>query len=230
MPEIRPSNAAPLLDDAAHCSGIRERILLGLVLFTLVRTGEVLAGDQASIPNATPDHGFRNLRQLPPSAFASTVAPGDFVALPADRIQAFSTTEFRPRRHTVFDSDIAVSVFTDAPTLRSTTVWQRMSEYKSQNRVRLLTLWESSGSTVSLQAGRRGDPSLQWTSRLMNRGGSTQGLLDRLFSVSFAGANTGFRNAARSTNAPSTPKPVSAGTSVVVPRSERGAPAYSAPR
>jgi hypothetical protein len=215
MPESRPSNAAPPLDDAPHCSGIRERILLGLMLFTLVRTGEALAGDQASIPNATLDPSLVNLRQSSPSTVASMAAPGDFAAPPADGMHVFSATEFRPRYHAAFDSDAAVSAFGDAPMLRSTTVWQRMSEYNSQNRVRLLTLWESSGSTVSLQAGTRGDPSLQWTSRLMNRGGSTQGLLDRLFSVSFAGANAGFRNATRPANAPATTKPVSAGTPAV---------------
>jgi hypothetical protein len=101
-----------------------------------------------------------------------------------------------------------VNLFSDSPLLRTTTVWQRMSDYKSHDRVRVLTLWESSGSTVSLQAGHRGDPSLQWTSRVMNHGGATQGLLDRLFSVSFAGATAGLRNAARSTSTQATPKPV----------------------
>jgi hypothetical protein len=212
MREFLSSNAAPLLGGAAPCSGMRERILLGLVLFTLVRTSEALAGDQASILNTALDPGLGN-RQLSPSTFASMGARGDFAAPQvADGTPAFSATEFRPRHHAAFDSDIAVSAFGDAPMLRSTTVWQRMSEYKSQNRVRLLTLWESSGSSVSVQAGRRGDPSLQWTSRLMNRGGSTQGLLDRLFSVSFAGANAGFRNATHAANAPAPPKPVSAGT------------------
>ena len=66
--------------------------------------------------------------------------------------------------------------------LRGTSVWQRLSDYKSHDRVRLLTLWESPGSTVSLQAGKRGDPSLQWTSRLMNRelGMPGRGFLRRL--------------------------------------------------
>jgi hypothetical protein len=217
MPESHPSNAAPLLDDAPHCNGIRERLLLGLILFTLVRTGEALAGDPVSIPNAALDPGPGNLRQASPSTFASMAAPGNFAAPATEGDQAFSTTEFRPRHRAIFDNDIAASAFGDAPLLRNTTVWQRMSEYKSQNRVQVLTLWESSGSTVSLQAGHRGDPSLQWTSRLMNHGGSTQGLLDRLFSVSFAGANTGLHNATRSQIAPATPKPVSAGTPAVVP-------------
>ena len=82
---------------------------------------------------------------------------------------------------------------------RDTTVWQRMSEYKSHDRVRVLTLWETSGSTVSLQAGRRGAASLQWTSRAMNRGGSTRGLLDRLIVGSLAGAGNRLRHSDRPT-------------------------------
>jgi hypothetical protein len=83
-----------------------------------------------------------------------------------------------------------------------------MAEYRSHDRVRLLTLWETSGGTVSVQAGKRGDPSLQWTSRAMNRGGATRGLLDRLFSVSLAGAASRLRNPSRSTSGPPTAKPV----------------------
>jgi hypothetical protein len=84
-----------------------------------------------------------------------------------------------------------------------------MSEYRSHDRVRLLTLWESSESTVSLQAGKRGDPSLQWTSRSMNRGGSTRGLLDRLFAVSLAGAGNRLRRSDRPTGAAAAPSQAS---------------------
>jgi hypothetical protein len=137
------------------------------------------------------------------AAPALTPAPGVFTMPTSGGVPVFSTTEFRPRKHTVFDRDPAVSEFTDAPMIHYTTVWQRLSEYKSHDRVQVLTLWESSGSSVSLQAGKRGDPSLQWTSRLMNRGGSTRGLLDRFFSASIAGAASGFHtSSSRSSNAP----------------------------
>src|SRR5260370_42117606 len=75
--------------------------------------------------------------------------------------------------------------------LRGTTVWQRLSDYRSRDRVRVVTLWETGGGSVSLQAGREGDPSLQWTSRLMSRGGATGGLLDQMFSTSLGGAARG---------------------------------------
>jgi hypothetical protein len=69
-----------------------------------------------------------------------------------------------------------------------TTVWQRLAEYRSLNRVQVVTLWETGGSSLSLQAGRKGDPTLQWTSRLMNRGRAPRGVLDKLFSTSLGGA------------------------------------------
>ncbi len=145
-----------------------------------------------------------------------TPATGVFAMPTSGGVPVFSTTEFRPRKRTVFDRDPALSAFTDAPMIHYTTVWQQLSEYKSHNRVQVLTLWESSGSSVSLQAGKRGDPSLQWTSRLMNRGGSTRGLLDRFFSASIAGAASGFRNSSsRSSSTPAAapkgaPPPVAA--------------------
>ena len=189
---------------------LRDRTLVGLVLFTLVRTGEVLAGDQASIANATLNADADHLhRSSPPARAAFVAAPDAFAAPTATGSQAFSTTDFRPRKRTIFDSDPLVNPFGDAPMLRGTTVWQRMSEYRSHDRVRVLTLWESSDSTVSLQAGKRGDPSLQWTSRWMNHGESTRGLLDRLFSVSLAGVGNRLRHADRPASAAAAPTPAS---------------------
>lgn len=207
MPEFHPSSEASPLDVAARSSGICDRILVGLVLITLVRTSEALAGDQASIANAELKTGAGNLRQSAQRMTAMAPSPGFFVAPAATDAPAFSATEFRPRKHTLFDRDPAVGAFADAPMLRGTTVWQRMEEYKSRDGVRLLTLWESSGSTVSLQAGKRGDPSLQWTSRTLNRGGSTHGLLDRWFSVSLAHAGEGFHRSSRPTKLPAEAKP-----------------------
>jgi len=208
MSEIRPHDDAPPPDDAGRCNSIRDRIFVGLVLITLVRTGEALAGDQASINNAAFDRDGGNVRHLSPSAPAAIATPGFFTAPTDAGHPVFSATDFRPRKHSVFDTDPAVNAFAEAPMLQGTTVWQRMSEYKSHDGVRLLTLWESRGSTLSLQAGNRGDPSLQWTSRTMNRGGSTRGVFDRLFSISISGAGSGLRNASRPTNAPAAPKPL----------------------
>jgi hypothetical protein len=206
MSEFRPSIVATQVKCTSLCNRIRSRILPGVVLFGLVHVGLASAEEQTFIARAPFDPVVDYFHPPPARAAAAMSTPGIFGAPILDGQQAFSTTDFRPRKRTVFDRDPVVNVFGDAPLLHTTTVWQRMAEYKSHDRVQVLTLWESSGSMVSLQAGKRGDPSLQWTSRLMNHGGSTQGLLDRLFSVSLAGATAGLRNATRSTSTSSTPK------------------------
>jgi hypothetical protein len=190
---------------------VPDRMLLGLVLFTLVRTSEALAGEQASV-KISPDSEIADLRQTAPFSAANAVSP-DFFKVPVlGDVHVFSATDFRPRKHTVFDADPLVSSFNDIPMLRGTTVWQRMSDYKSRDGVRLLTLWHAQGSSVSLQTGKHGDPSLQWTSQLTKRGEAAQGLFDQLFSVSLAHASNSLRSAPRPASAavPSTQLPVQA--------------------
>jgi hypothetical protein len=206
MSEFRPSNDSQPPASAARCTVVHERTLLGLVLITLVRANEALAGDAASVGNTAVAAGpvvvesSRPLTSSTPKIFD----PG-FLAIPqTDELHVFSATEFIPRKHTIFDREPAVG---DAPMLRGTTVWQRLEEYRSHDGVRLLTLWESRSSSVSLQAGKRGDPSLQWSSRLTSHGGPTRGLLDRLFSVSFAGAGNGLHNVTHAANTPAAAKP-----------------------
>ena len=207
MSEFRPSNEVPLADAAAHCNGLRDRMLIGLMLFTLVRSSEALAADQASLAPAALDAGVGGIRRSSQPIPTLTLPLDPFTLSAITEKPAFSATDFRPRKPTLFDKDPAASTFGETSLLRDTTVWQRLSEYRSHDRVRVLTLWESKSSSVSLQAGRRGDPSLQWTSRLMNRGGSTQGVLDRWFSTSLARAGMGLRNMthSRSTAPPTKP-------------------------
>jgi hypothetical protein len=191
MPECRPSNDAQPLGNAARCSTIHDRSLPGFLLIALLCCGDAVADERASNPGAAP---------------GSTVV--GFFTLPKDAgATPFSSSDFRPRKRTVFDRDPVSGTSADAPVLENTTVWQRMSEYRSQDRVRLLTLWESSVGAVSLQAGKRGDPSLQWNSRFMNHDGSTRGLFDRLLSVSFGGAHNGPHSATPASSTPATLKP-----------------------
>jgi hypothetical protein len=210
MSEFRPSNEVPLADAAAHCNGLRDRMLIGLMLFTLVRSSEALAADQASLAPAALDTGVSGIRRSSLPVPALTLPLDPFTLSAITEKPAFSATDFRPRKPTLFDKDPVASTFGETSLLRDTTVWQRLSEYRSRDRVRVLTLWESKSSSVSLQAGRRGDPSLQWTSRLMNRGGSTQGVLDRWFSTSLARAGMGLRNMTRPTSTAPPPKPAEA--------------------
>jgi hypothetical protein len=148
-----------------------------VVLLTLARAGEALAAEPA--PAAKFDAGDWH----PYTAF-SAFAPADKYQLPSlAESQSFPAKEFRPHGHSIFDTDSRLNG-ADEALMPTTTIWQRLSEFRTHDRVQLLTLWESRASTISLQTGKRGDPSLQWTSRLMNHGGATRGLLDRLFPVS----------------------------------------------
>jgi hypothetical protein len=103
----------------------------------------------------------------------------------------FSATEFRPRKSSMQAADPAsrTGPALDAPMLQGTSVWQQMAQYRSQDRVRVLTLWQARGSTLSLQAGRHGAPTLQWSTPWVSREGAPQGLLDRLFASPSRSAN-----------------------------------------
>lgn len=191
--------AASTACSAARGSSIRDRILLAMVLYTMVRAGQAVAGDQSANADwKLPADVLAEGRQPPSAASTATLpaaasAPSLGSLPPAffsiDRSfadgEGFSATEFRPRKHTATAAESAASAGfgQDAPMLQGTTVWQRMAEYKSQDRVRVLTLFETRSSTFSLQAGKHFGPSLQWSSRGMNRGGAARGLLDHLVSA-----------------------------------------------
>jgi len=190
-------------DGAQTCCTIRhfgvcDRMLVGLAILTIVRASEALAGEQVppTVSAAKPDLNVAreftrtSAFMLPlPSSYAAVPSSYHTVDLPV--FKSFSAAEFRPRGHSILEKDSRLGDAEDAPMLRGTTVWQRLSDYRSRDRVRVVTLWETGGSSVSLQAGKKGDPSLQWTSRLMNRGGATRGLLDQLLTTSLGGVARG---------------------------------------
>ena len=148
---------------------------------TLIRAGEALAGEQTSI--AIP--GKLEQKDLPPpTALSASLfpVPGTYSIPSVPEPKTFSTKDFRPRGRSLFEAP-KLNV-TDDALIDDTTVWQRLADYRIHNRLQVLTLWKSGASTVSLQAGKKGGPTLQWTSQLMNRGAATRGLLDRWFNVS----------------------------------------------
>jgi hypothetical protein len=201
------TDARPLADARGN-GGICDKMLVGLVLCTLVRAADAIAGEQAPIAAASVAPEMSELRPSPTADASALPLPAAFEPRDAPDAKAYSTTDFTPRRPSVFDAEPIANSSDEAPMLRGTTVWQRLSEYRVHDRVRLLTLWQSGASTVSLQAGKRGSPSLQWTSRLLNRGEVTHGLLDRLFSVRFAGAGSAQHSTARAAALPAISKPV----------------------
>ncbi len=186
---------------------------LGLTFLAIVRAAQALAGEQPTFavgpvkPDFNPNRTTTSLAPLltpMPENFEPSLE--SFQTLATPDAKTYSATEFRPRGRSVLDKD-PVEGTADASIIKGTTAWQRLDEYRAHNRVRVLTLWEGGGSSVSLQAGRRGDPSLQWTSRSMNRGGATRGLLDELFSVSLSSAGRGFKPTPRAQAADPAAKP-----------------------
>jgi hypothetical protein len=122
----------------------------------------------------------------------------------------FSSSEFRPRGPSILTAAGAPDYISDDPSraMSNATTWQRWREYRTRDRVRLLTLWESSASSFSLQASKKGDPSLQWASRVFNREGATRGLLDRVLAIAIGGAGERFKTARqKGPNEPFRPTP-----------------------
>jgi len=178
--------------------GACDRMLVGLAILAFLRASEALAGEQVppAVSAAKPD--FNIAREFAPASTFMLPLPSSYQTVPSSyeafdlpAFKTFSAAEFRPRGRSILEKDSRFGDPEDAPMLRGTTVWQRLKDYRSRDRVRLVTLWETGGGSVSLQAGRKGDPSLQWTSRLMNRGGATRGLLDQVFSTSLGGVARG---------------------------------------
>lgn len=173
--------------------------LVGLVLLTLVRSGEALAGEQVALSGDAQQPDFNVPPPRTPLSTSMVSIPATYQAPDPSESKTFPTRDFRPRAPSILEEDPRVDPFDDAPTIHSQTVWQRLAEYRAHDRVRLVTLWETGGGSISLQADRKGEPSLQWTSRLMNRGGATRGLLDKFLSASVAGASRGLHFAPHTT-------------------------------
>lgn len=135
----------------------------------------------------------------------------DVTRVPVESWQApkeWSVTDFKPRA----SLNLGLGLDPNATqSLRQTTVWQRLADYRGRDGVRLLTLWELPGSTLSIQTTRHGEPTLQWSSSSMNRGGATRGLFDSMIAASLGAAGFSQIMSARGNSAGSVPlniKPV----------------------
>lgn len=171
MTEREPANGTIRAQRRPCGGGFRKHALLALALVSCVCCGEAPAKDRPPGADAP----------LKPGAEAS--APFA-LSVPRGETRAFSATEFRPRRQGISGADAPghERSIIDAPML-DTSVARQLRESKSQDRVRLLTLWRSSASSVSLQAGRHGMPSLQWSTPWMHRDVVPRGLFDRILSI-----------------------------------------------
>ena len=96
--------------------------------------------------------------------------------------------EFQPRHSSLFvrspDAGLHSSgVMERSADLPQTSAWQRLGDFRSDDGIRLLTVWQTADSTIAVLQGKHGGASLQWTSHALNRGGASRGLLDHLFST-----------------------------------------------
>jgi hypothetical protein len=199
MSESGHANEAFAASSEARRSGIRDGVVLTLVLYTLVGASEALAGDAPPVAGAAARPHTNDLSQPTPSAPAPMSLPlslpSNFAAPAAFDFQPFSATEFRPRVHNsaLAGSTRASSLGIEPSLFESSSVWEQMAQSRSADRVRLLTLWQNRASSLSLQA-KRGGPSLQWSSPWMMRDRASRGLLDRWVPMPFrAGPGTAAR-------------------------------------
>jgi hypothetical protein len=153
---------------------------------------------------------FGTARSVPSAAAPGTPSSFDFIRRPytsrllseqlpmaprayrldaTPEIPSFSAKDFRPRGRSMFDIPVRPGGPEDTLSFNKNT-WQRLNEYRTRDRVRVLTLWESGVSAISIQTDRKGDPWLQWTSSVMNHGGASHGVLDQLFPTSLFGGTT----------------------------------------
>jgi hypothetical protein len=98
------------------------------------------------------------------------------------------TREFRPRTRAYPagspDAEFrSSSIFDRSADLPLTSSWQRMGDFRSEDGIRLLTVWQSADSTLAVHQGKHGAALLQWTSHALNRGGASRGLFDHLVSA-----------------------------------------------
>ena len=194
---------------STRCLGMCDSVTTLFTLVILTRGSAALADERFSMPLDLPRPTFSAPYDRPAFVPAPFELPASYQLLGVPELKSFPADEFRPRGRSILDVKTQADAAENAPMLRGNTVWQRLRDFRSHGRVRLLTLWETGGSSVSLQAGKKGEPSLQWTSRSLNRGGATRGLFDQLFSVSLASAGRNLHLPSRGTSpevAPNVPK------------------------
>jgi hypothetical protein len=176
---MEPIKAQP----RSRSNGLCECLLMALTLYCLA-PGGASAGER---PQTTDARRGADTQKAARAQIAAPSFPAPFAfSAPRAEMPVFWPTEFRPRKSGLLETAAVRSEASviDAPMLRDTSLAHELSQAKSQDRVRLLTLWQSQASSVSLQAGKHGSPSLQWSTPWMKRGTSSRGLFDRLLPAS----------------------------------------------
>jgi hypothetical protein len=179
----------------ARCIGFRESMLVALALYGLARADEAPAAEQAPRSDAARTPLAAPWFAPPSFSAVPLIAPPSFSVAPLIAPREFSASEFRPRIRGFAEADTVKSLgFAMDTPLQDTSVARQLAEFKSQDRVRLLTLWQNRASSLSLQAGKRGAPSLQWSTPFMHRNVAARGVFDRLLPALPHGSLAASRN------------------------------------
>jgi len=157
-----------------------ERGAFVLFVVLLVRAGCAFAEEPASsaqVPGREPPG--RNPARLADAGFSFTDVAPKF-QLPSD----YSPREYRALGPTLPGREPRRDETAPNPTLHASSAWERLADFRTRGGIRLLTIWNSKFNSLSLQTGRGGIPSLQWTSSGFGGGSSTtRGVLDRLLAT-----------------------------------------------
>jgi hypothetical protein len=199
----------------SRSNGLCECLLVALALYSLAPR-DASAGDQTQSTDARRGSDVQDVQMPARAQIATPSYPARFAfSAPRAEAQVFSPTEFRPRKQSLETAAAGseVSVI-DAPMLRDTSIAGELSEAKTQDRVRLLTLWQSRASSLSLQTGKHGAPSLQWSTPWMHRDAASRGLFDRLLAVSPRSFGSTVRGGASRPAAATPAKPLDFGASI----------------
>ena len=186
---MEPLEAQP----RSRSNGLCECLVVALALYALVPR-DAAAGDQ---PQSRDTRRNADTQKAVRAQIAAPAFPTPFAFPAPPEMPAFSPTEFRPRKPGLLEEAAGRSEGTviDAPMLRDISIARELSEAKTQDRLRLLTLWQSRASSLYLQAGKRGAPSLQWSTPWMHRGTAARGLFDQLLPIAPHGFGSGGRSA-----------------------------------
>jgi hypothetical protein len=172
--------------------GLRESMLVALAIYGAARGSAAVAAD------TPPRFELQRPRVAAPLLAHPLLSPSFATAPALVESDTFSPSEFRPRKRGFLEAGRRPNEtrLSDMPRLQDDSMARQLTEFKSQDRLRLLTLWQSHASSLSIQAGKHGAPSLQWSTPWVRRESSPRGLFDHLLSVSPQGAFGGARSAA----------------------------------
>lgn len=182
MSECRTQETPSL--PAAMAQRVRcDRFFAGFAVMVLVHAGDAAAAEQASVAGGTDRLGSSSL-PLSRSLASSSIAPSAF-SLPegytlrheTDAASLFAGP-MRARGATAANPEAAAA--TDQSLMQDNPVWQRLADFRALGRLRVLTLWQTGANSLSLQAGRKGTPSLQWTAKLSDGSPGSSSLFNRM--------------------------------------------------